>query len=212
MSETSLKQGVLTLDGQSFTSSELQNLKTTSDVRVVGIQANHTYTIPSSYRNYTFTVFQNGSVTSVQPDSNYQITPSVNSVLVMTKGLDVGNYGNKSGIYSGIVGSTNFSLNYPSENNYKGIVGTTSFTLNYPSDENYSGIVSINSFNINYPADESYSGIVSSSSFSINYPVAVDKTYSGIISNTNFNINYYNTTNYTGIVPSTSFTIIEQGN
>lgn len=187
MAETSLKQGLLTLDGQSFTSSDLQNLKSDSDVKIIGIRANSTYTIPTQYRDYTFVVLQNGTLTSIQPDSNYRITPTINSVLIMVDGLDIGNYGNQSGTYSNIVSSTSFTLNYPVENNYTSIVPSTSFNLNYPTDENYTNIVGSTSFTIDYPVDEEYTNIVSSTSFSINYPV--EENYSNIVPSTSFLIN-----------------------
>lgn len=209
MAETSLKHGLLTLDGQSFTSSDLQNLKSNSDVKIIGIRANSTYTIPTQYRNdYTFVVLQNGTLTSMQPDSNYQITSTIDSVLIMTEGLDIGNYGNQSGTYNNIVSSTSFTLNYPVENNYTSIVPSTSFNLNYLTDENYTNIVGSTSFTIDYPVEEGYTNIVSPTSFTVNYPV--EENYSNIVPSTSFTINYpSNTPNYTNIVPSTSFTINE---
>lgn len=210
MAETSLKHGLLTLDGQSFTSSDLQNLKSNSNVKIIGIRANSTYTIPTQYRGYTFVVLQNGTLTSIQPDSNYQITPTLDSVLIMAEGLDIGNYGNQSGTYNNIVSSTSFTLNYPVENNYTSIVPSTSFNLNYPTDESYTNIVGITSFTIDYPVEEEegYTNIVSSTSFTVNYPV--EENYTGLISSNSFTINYpSNTPNYTNIVPSTSFTINE---
>lgn len=205
MAETSLKHGLLTLDGESFTSSDLQNLKSNSDVKIIGIRANSTYTISTQYRDYTFVVLQNGALTSIQPDSNYQITPTIDSVLIMAEGLDIGNYGNQSGTYNNIVSSTSFTLNYPVENNYTNIVPSTSFNLNYTTDENYTNIVGSTSFSINYPVEEEYTNIVSSTSFSINYPV--EENYSNIVGSTNFTINYPVEENYTNIVPSISFTI-----
>lgn len=209
MAKTSLKQGLLTLDGESFTSSDLQNLKSNSDVKIIGIRANSTYTIPIQYRNdYSFVVLQNGTLTSIQPNSNYQITPTLDSVLIMAEGLDIGNYGNQSGTYNNIVSSTTFTLNYPVENNYTSIVPSTSFSLNYPTDENYTNIVGSTSFTIDYPVEKEYTNIVGSTNFTINYPV--EENYTGLISSNSFTINYpSNTPNYTNIVPSTSFTINE---